>query len=243
MLELPNDSTQVWGHRGASAHAPENTGEAFRLAREQGADGVELDVRRTRDGALVIHHDAVTGSGRIIVEHTAEEIRRLEPGMLTLEEAMAACSGMVVNVEIKNTPGDPDYSESEEQAPAVVGWLSAAGATQNVVVSSFNPATIDRVRALDPGLATAQLLLPWQDPIAEMPGVVGRGHRGINPSIHSAGDMTELVDAARAHRLWVTLWTVDDPQEIREAAAAGVNAIITNDPAAARETLRGPSGP
>ena len=130
MLELPNDSTQVWGHRGASAHAPENTGEAFRLAREQGADGVELDVRRTRDGALVIHHDAVTGSGRIIVEHTAEEIRRLEPGMLTLEEAMAPRSRMAVLVVVGSANRFAGYARLVERARAGLGELGAQGSTR-----------------------------------------------------------------------------------------------------------------
>ena len=59
---------RVIAHRGASAAAPENTIEAFLLARELGADWVELDARRTRDGAIVVHHDDTLADGRVIVE-------------------------------------------------------------------------------------------------------------------------------------------------------------------------------
>ena len=237
MFELPRDRMQVWGHRGASAHARENTLEAFRVAAAQGADGVELDVRCTRDAQLVIHHNAVTEDGRVIVECTAADLQLHEPWIPTLAETMVACSGLTVNIEIKNSPGDPDFSSSDEQAEHVVAFLDPHHHGPGVVVSSFNPATIDRVRDLDADLATAQLLGPGSNPTAELANIAGRGHHGVNPGFASIDDAGALVAAAAAHQLWVAVWTVDDPVAIRQLADSGVAAVITNDPAQARRAV------
>src|SRR5688572_20980568 len=93
----------VIAHRGASAVRRENTVEAFVEARRLGADMVELDVRRTVDGALVIHHDALIPELGAI-----HELRQnaLPPWVPTLEQAMEACDGMTVNIEVKNWPVD-----------------------------------------------------------------------------------------------------------------------------------------
>src|SRR5436305_5677398 len=84
----------VLAHRGASRRAPENTIEAFRLARELGADGVELDVRRTSDGVLVLSHDPVIEGFGLVVEHPFEHLRAERPLVPTLEEAFDALGGM-----------------------------------------------------------------------------------------------------------------------------------------------------
>ena len=95
--------TLVVAHRGASAAAAENTLPAFRLARELGADWVELDARRTADGVVVVHHDAHLPDGRILAELTADELPESVPN---LAEALEECDGMGVNVEIKNHAGE-----------------------------------------------------------------------------------------------------------------------------------------
>src|SRR5262245_27082175 len=97
----PSRRPAVIAHRGASRAAPENTLEAFRLARSLGADAVELDVRRTRDGALAVHHDARLPDGQSVVDLSAAELPRSVP---LLDAALDACAGMWVNVEIKNDP-------------------------------------------------------------------------------------------------------------------------------------------
>ena len=102
--------TRVIAHRGASAAAPENTVEAFRLARTLGADWVELDARRTADGRVIVHHDAVLPDGRVIVELDRAD---LPPSVCDLSDALDACHGMSVNIEIKNWPADPDFDEDE----------------------------------------------------------------------------------------------------------------------------------
>src|SRR2546423_3094996 len=96
----------ILGHRGASAHRPENTLDAFLEARRLGADGVELDVRRTADDALAIHHDATLPDGRRLIDLTVAQL----PGSVPLlEAALEVCEGLTVNVEIKNASQEPDF--------------------------------------------------------------------------------------------------------------------------------------
>lgn len=237
MLALPQDRFLILGHRGASAHAPENTIEAFRLAAKQGAEGVELDVRRTADGELVVHHDAVINGVGPIVEHTRAELARLAPAVAGFPEAMAACAGLIVNIEIKNSPADPDFDAGESVAAQVVAWVAANDWADRVIVSSFNPVTVDRVRALSPGIATGQLLLPGVDAARELVFAHQRGHRAIHPHLSSLHEPEVLMRAAAELGMWVVAWTVDDEVAIRRFLQAGLTGIITNDPAAARAAL------
>ena len=106
----------VLGHRGAPREARENTLEAFAAARGQGADGVELDVHRTADGALVIHHDAAVDGFGVLADHTLAEIFDALPFVPTLDAVLDLCAGMLVNVEIKNSPPDADFDPAERMA-------------------------------------------------------------------------------------------------------------------------------
>ncbi len=239
MLNVEPGRFLILGHRGASAHARENTLEAFALAAEQGADGVELDVRRTADDALVVHHDAVLADAGPIVAMTLAELKEVAPHVPTLPEAMKACRGLIVNVEIKNWVADPDFDPHERVARATAAWLDTHGWESHAVASSFNPQTIDDVRSGWPRLATAQLLGRAMVPIEELAEVARRGHQGVHPNYESITDVADLVSAARAHDLWVIPWTVDDPGVIRDLAESGATGVFTNDPAAAREALAG----
>src|SRR3954466_8935464 len=104
---------RVIAHRGASAAAPENTVEAFHLAKELGADWVELDARRTADGAVVVHHDAHLADGRAIVDLRRSD---LPAHVCDLADALDACDGMSVNIEIKNWPDDVDFDPTDAVA-------------------------------------------------------------------------------------------------------------------------------
>src|SRR6478735_8478443 len=98
----------VLAHRGASAQAPQNTLEAFALARTLGADGVELDVRHTADDMLVVHHDPDAEGIGLLAGADFATVRAAQPALPTLAEALAQCEGMLVNVEIKCLPWEPD---------------------------------------------------------------------------------------------------------------------------------------
>ena len=98
--------TLVIAHRGSSKAEPENTLAAFRRAREDGADLVELDVRLTVDGALAVVHDPLLGDGRVVAETDSFDLPDHIP---LLDAALEACAGLVVNVEIKSSPREPGF--------------------------------------------------------------------------------------------------------------------------------------
>ncbi len=239
LSSLFGPTTAVVGHRGASAHAPENTVEAFRLARQQGADGIETDVRRTADNALVIHHDPEIDGVGSIVDVTLEELRRAAPWVPTIDEMLEACEGMWINAEIKNAPAEPDFDADDWVAAEVVRWVEAHHLHDRVIVSSFNPGTIDTVQRLDPSIPTGQLTHGPFDPEGMCAGLVERGHDALHPFRGDLADaLEEILLAANARRIPVLPWTVDDPAEIQRFAEAGVAGVITNDPAAAVALLR-----
>src|SRR2546423_10159318 len=150
--------TVVVAHRGASARFAENTIDAFRGAREFGADWVELDVRRTADGGLAVHHDAHLPDGRPIVELRAADLPDTVPD---LGQALDACEPLGVNVEIKNLPGEPDF----DPACAIVDGVAAVVATrsQAILVSSFHTETLDRLRDVEPSVDTALVTFALHD--------------------------------------------------------------------------------
>lgn len=215
--------TLVIAHRGASAHHPENTLAAFAGARDLGADWVELDVRRTADAALAVHHDAHLADGRAIVEVAAAD---LPADVCDLVSALDACEPMGVNVEIKNWPSDPDFDPEIRLADAVVEILAVHRPAGGVVVSSFHFGTIDRVRALAADVPTAWLVHQALDPVVAIARAAAAGHPGIHP--HAS--MVDEAFVARAHGagLFVNTWTVDDPERIAELVALGVDGVVTN---------------
>ena len=129
----------VLAHRGANRLAPENTVAAMARAVELGADGVELDVHRSADGQLVVRHDAETPIGAL-GDLTLAEIRGALGDVPTLAEVLDVCRGRLVNVEVK----DPD----PRAADALVELLGRRSGADDVLVSSFDLPTVDRVREL-----------------------------------------------------------------------------------------------
>jgi len=225
----------VIGHRGASEAHPENTLAAFRGAIDQGADGIELDVRRTADGALAVCHDDTLPDGRALVEVDSTD---LPESMPLLAAALDVCRPLaVVNIEIKNWPDDKDFDPSERLAADVVDLLRSRGELDDgrYLVSCFHLPTIDRVHELAPGLATAWLLGLIEDPARLVAQAVGLGHMAIHP--HHAFVDESLVNTAHAAGIAVNTWTCDDPDRIRGLAEAGVDAVVTNVPDVALAAL------
>ncbi|MCU1369223.1 MAG: ugpQ [Ilumatobacteraceae bacterium] len=224
---------RVIAHRGASAAAPENTVEAFHLARELGADWVELDARRTADGQVIVHHDAVLADGRVIVERERAE---LPSAVCDLTDALDACEGMSINIEIKNWPADPDFDETEAVARSVVALVQARSLHERVLISCFHYPTIQLVRELDPTIPTAFLHLlidrSWEELAAD---VAAAGHTALHPWDGLVDE--SLVAAATAHGLEVNVWTVDDPERMAQLIALGVHGLCTNTPDVARRIV------
>ncbi len=251
MTALPSTLARplVLAHRGASADAPENTLAAFRLALAQGADGVELDVWRCRTGEVVVHHDPdlrrTAGVPLRVRDATLDALRSADVGawrserfrgerVPLLAEVLAAIPGAIVNVELKSA-GPPDLG----LPAAVARAIRAAGAGDRCIVSSFQPVLLAVARVVAPELRRGVLFeggRGWV--LRERIGRIAGRPCAVHPP-------ASVVDARRV-RAWsraglaVHVWTVDDPERVRQLAALGVSAVITNRPAAARAALDGP---
>lgn len=197
-----------------------------------GADGVELDVRRGADGALVVHHDAVLPDGRAISNVSTSEIPAEVP---LLDAALDACAGLLVNIEVKNAPNEADWDPAESIARAIARLVVDRGAQSHVIVSAFSLASIDAVRDEAPTVPTGWLTLPGYDQLGALESVVERGHHAVHP--HHSAVNPELVDAAHGAGLRLYTWTVDDPERIAELADWGVDGVITNVPDVALAAL------
>jgi glycerophosphoryl diester phosphodiesterase len=224
--------TDVIAHRGASRAARENTVDAFTTAVRMGAHGIELDVRRCADGALVVHHDAVLADGRPLVSVPASELPDHVPD---LREALAACAGAWVNVEIKNDPREPGFEQDRRLADDTLEVLLAVDAPARWLVSSFDRPTIDRIRRLHDSIPTAWLVTGVPADAVEV--LVAHGHDALHP--HVAGLRREHVDALHAAGRAVNVWTCDDPIRMAELVEWGVDGICTNVPDVALEVVRG----
>lgn len=212
----------VLAHRGANRLAPENTVRAMQEAVARGADGVELDLHRTADGALVVRHDAETPVG-LLGERSLHEVRSALPDVPTLPEVFDVCRGRLVNVEIK----DPDPRVVE----TLVELLAARhDPPDDVLVSSFDLSTIDHVRTLVPDLPTGFLSFGL-DPHTALLLAFEHGHRAVHPDVWTLTTVDVDAFVVRAHDLGlqVNVWTVNDESQVAALCAAGVDAVITDD--------------
>ncbi len=238
------DGPRVIAHRGASAARPENTVAAFVEAERLGADGVELDVRLSADAELVVHHDPHLGDGRAIGEVARSD---LPAGVPTLAEALDACAGMGVDVEVKHDRADRDRRVARSTVVELVARADGAGPSDHhgdvggddwfdrLMVSSFDRRSLDLVHDLEPRLVTAALAFRVYRVDRWIAQVVQAGHAAVNPWERLTD--AALVDRAHAEGLAVFPWTVDDPERIAQLADLGVDGIITNVPDVAAAVL------
>jgi glycerophosphoryl diester phosphodiesterase len=223
---------RVFAHRGASRRAPDNSRLAFRLARELGADGVELDVRVSIDRRLVVVHDERFPDGRPVATLAADR----PADVLLLDDALDECAGLVVNVELKNVPGEAAYAPGAAISELFVAGVRARAGRDDLLVSSFDPAALARVRDLDSSLATAQLTFGLEDPAHVVESVAAAGHAALHPFDATVDDA--LVRLAHAAGLAVNVWTVDHPARLRALTDLGVDGICTNVPDVAVRVTR-----
>lgn len=234
-----------FAHRGAHKDLPENTMAAFERALEQEADGIELDVQVTSDGHLVVCHDEtidrVSDGTGLLADHSLSDLRKLNfaaendgwaPASIPLLDEvldLLAPTEVSLNIELKNSV--IRYEGLEEKAASAVRSHKMA---DQVVFSSFNHRSLVRLAEVAPTvrrgvLYSDDLVDPWDY-------AAGIGVQAVHPAgwlLRGRGDVPRF----HAAGLGVRVWTIDDPDQIREAAALGVDAIITNDPAAARAAL------
>lgn len=246
---------QVHGHRGARAIYPENTLPAFEYAIEQGVDVLELDLSVTRDGFLVVSHDPVlrapicTGprDEAVIHELTLAEVREWDCGavqnprfatqqtvagtrMPTLDQvfALAGRGSFRFNIETKSFPDMPELTPPPEEFARLV-WerIQAHDLAGRVLVQSFDFRTLDAMRALAPEIELAAL---YQGPPRDFVEIAQEAGAGIVSPMYQLVTPGQVA-AAHAAGLQVVPWTPDAPEAWDALVAAGVDAIITDDPA------------
>ncbi len=233
-----------FAHRGASAHAPENTLAAFELALRQGAPAIEFDVKLTVDRHVVIHHDqtldrTTDGSG-LISQQPLAALRELDAGskfsanfrgekIPTLGEVFESLGKkLFMNVELTNY-GSPFDGLVDE----VVKLVKKHGLEEWVLFSSFLPTNLIRARQLLPSVPRGQLFFPggsgwWQR--------FGAKFMSLHAEHPFKDDVNaEMIQRTHSQGRRVYAWTVNDPAEMKSLRILGVDAIFTDDPLLANE--------
>jgi glycerophosphoryl diester phosphodiesterase len=247
-------------HRGASDMAPENTIEAFRLAVEAGAGGLELDVHMTLDGHIVVIHDATldrttSGSGAVS-EMTLHELRKLDAGhnfrpdggptrpyrgrgvrVPTLGEVLEEFPGVAVNIDIK--AGTPGIEEM------VFGVLREANALRRAIVVSTPHATVKRFRKVSGGHVSTGGS-KWEIGIfyllsrLRLERLVRPAYDALQVPLRHRGILVvtpRFVRAAHARGVRVDAWTINQADEMRRLLDLGVDVIMTDRPGTLAEVL------
>lgn len=231
--------TEVFAHRGASGYAPENTLDAFMLAIEQGADGIELDVQLSKDGIPVVIHDEtvdrVTEEKGFVKDFTLQELKAMvvlrerfpmfrDAHIPTLREVLDAVrpSGIAVNIELKT--GIYWYPEIEKKVAAIV---EETGMKDRVIYSSFNHYSVQKLKSIVPDAETAYL---FSDVILHVDDYAAKsGVDGLHPAVYHV-KMAEFLSEYLASGLQTRVWTVNERADMKMLIDAGVTAVITNYP-------------
>jgi glycerophosphoryl diester phosphodiesterase len=244
----------IIAHRGASALAPENTLAAFRRAIADGAEGIEFDVRLSKDGAVVVFHDAtlrrLTSRKNLVSSIPLEELQTIDIGswfhrrkanhpdadfsaerIPTLREALDFLQDFpgLIYIELKCRA-----AETEKLAKAVCEIISGSLLLPQIIVKSFRLETLPAVRRACPEAKTAALFAPKimtilrkEKRLVEVAGEVGADML----SVHFSLATRKLMEKAEKRNLPVTIWTADNPRWVRRAFDLGLFAVITNNPA------------
>jgi len=236
----PGEATIVLGHRGASRIEVENTLAAFKRALEEGADGVELDVRLSADGEVVVFHDddllRMAGREELIADLPYRDLAEvtLERGasIPTLSAVLREIPALI-NIEIK----PPPHLRIAGWCRAVADVIEAARAWDRVLVTSFHPGVVAWFRLARRDAAVGLLCHAKQGrPLRE--AWLARPLRpfALHPehSLVTAAKMREW----QSRGLAIGTWTVDDPSEAARLARLGVGAIISNVPGAIAAAVR-----
>jgi glycerophosphoryl diester phosphodiesterase len=242
---MGNRKPLVIGHRGAAGEAPENTLASFQMAILQGAGGIELDVHLSKDGDIVICHDATIdrttdGSG-VIHEMTTSEIKRCDAGSwfskvfqgqqipLLSEVFDLVPEDVLINVEIKQSYGG-------EMEFRLLDFLSQRGRLKNVVISSFDHKSLRRIKQLEPEAQVGLLYAANLINHAQYAQKFDVHIHSLHPHFQSI-EKLDVNDALFAG-LAVYPYTVNHTQDLRKMIEYGVTGIITDFPARLAELLK-----
>lgn len=249
----------VMAHRGNSAHAPENTMPAFEQAVQMGVDVLETDVHWTKDGVIVVSHDAdvarVSDGEGLIEDLTWQQLSQLDFGyrftpdrgktypwrglgvrILQLRELLTAFPTMRFNIDIK--------PKSPQSLAQFIEELTAADAMHRVLVASFHRRVLKQFRKAWPHFPTSASPMETARLVAGsfLPGVAPVKPHYVAVQIPLRWKrwtvaQPRLIRAAHRRHLDVHVWTVDDPAWMMKLREIGVDGIFTNEPAAAMEVF------
>jgi len=244
----------IIGHRGASAAAPENTLAAFQQAIDDGADGLEFDVRLARDGVPVVIHDpTLNRTGRInarVAAMSSQELGRVDVGSwfdlqqrkaASRERELVRIATLADTLEFLDDFEGPIFIELkceddnvDDLTAAVCRDLEFSSLRRQAIVKSFKLQVIPRVKMLSPGTRTAALFAPQIMTILrkEKHLVKIAAEFGADElSIHYSLATRKLMEKAQKQELPVNVWTADSPRWVKRAIGLGIKSLITNDPA------------
>ena len=255
-MPAKSQSPLIIGHRGASAVAPENTLAAFSRAFEDGADGIELDVRLANDGVPVVIHDAtlkrIAGDRRSVGEMTSAELARTNVGswfnrtqprlsrreyakefVPTLEEVfpILKSNDRLAYIELKIDR----RQEYRALVESVATLISNHKLLRQIIVISFNLEALTQMRELNSSIRTGALFEPRRPVhrvVRKHPMITAALNCGASEILlHRLIATRRIIDAALDANLLPVVWTVDDRKWIKRARTRGIHALITNKPA------------
>ncbi|HEX8912623.1 MAG TPA: glycerophosphodiester phosphodiesterase family protein [Humisphaera sp.] len=260
-------AVEFTAHRGESHDAPENTLAAFKLAWERGDAAVELDVHLTKDGKLIVSHDADTlratggekgaagtaGTKMVIKDHTADELRKLDVGSWKGKQFAGERLPLLDEALATIPPGDHrlfvEVKVGPEAVPELVKCVERAGKpAKQIVVIAFNHDTAAAAKKALPAHKVYWLAQQKQDKATKAWAPTGdellakakaANADGIDISYKSPCVDAAFVAKAKAMGLEVYVWTVDDPAAAKALIEAGVNGVTTNRAAWLKEQVVG----
>lgn len=212
------------GHRGARAYEPENTLRSFKKALELGVNAVELDVRVTKDGEVVVIHDAeverTTNGKGLVNELTLKEIKQLntekDEKIPTLEEALDFLDKKLkVLIELKETGLEAK----------VLNTVQKKGLEKNVIIVSFLEETLRKVRELNEKVETGLINVKNKNQVKSATELKANYLLPFYRFTHTA-------DVQKAHQngLKVIVWTINKPEEVADYTKKGVDGITSDTP-------------
>lgn len=236
LLRLPD----VSAHRGDSLTAPENSIPAFQSAITLGADWIELDVHQTKDGVVVVSHDAdlkrIAGVKRNIWEMTYDEVQQYDVGswfspeyaglrLATLDEVLKLCKGKIkLNIELKPTGHEENFEQN------VIDLVYANGFQNDCVLASLSAECLRRVEQLQPEIITVYNMAVATGKFVDIPYIDGY-------SIEYSFVTESTVRTIKSHGKDIFVWTINTPSRVEEMMDLYVDNIITDDPTMAKAVI------
>lgn len=230
----------ITSHRGYSSAAPENTLPAFQLAIDHGSDRAELDVQMTKDGVVMVTHDAslrrCTGRNAYIYDLTYDEVRKLDAGrwfsakyagtkIPTLEEVLDLCKGKIqLNIEIKPNAATPEL-EAE-----TVRIIREKGFEKDCVITSQSYETLCKVKELDPEIETGYILALGVGSFYDLPEA---DFFSVEATFITSGMVQQIHKRGKT----ISAWTVNREEDASNMLSLGVDDVITDKPEMVQELI------